>query len=58
MDKREFLTDEIRHIDIRRFDARPIIDAYADMAYQARNLANAAGILNRMLADRDCAVFL
>jgi len=58
VDKREFLTDEVRHVDITRFDARPIVDAYADMAFQARNLASAARIYNRMLADRDCAVIL
>lgn len=58
MNKHDFLVDEIRHLDITRFDARPLIDMYADMAFQARNLAGAARIFNLMQADRDCAVIL
>lgn len=58
MDKREFLTETIQHVDIKQFDARAIIDAYGGMAFQARNLADAARIFNRMLADEDCAVIL
>ncbi|MEZ6186320.1 MAG: deoxyhypusine synthase family protein, partial [Planctomycetota bacterium] len=40
------------------FDARPIIDAYRNMAFQARNLATASDIYDRMLGDKDCAVIL
>lgn len=48
----------VKHIDIKAFDARPIIDAYAGMAFQARNLATAADIYNRMLSDRNCTIIL
>lgn len=58
MQKHEYLQKVIEHIDIKSFDARPIIDAYRKMAFQARNLASAADIYNRMLADKDCKIFL
>jgi deoxyhypusine synthase len=45
-------------VDVTRFDTRPLIDAYRKMAFQSRNLASAADILDRMLQDRRCAVIL
>ncbi|MDD3492903.1 MAG: deoxyhypusine synthase [Candidatus Thermoplasmatota archaeon] len=56
--KKDLLSREIRHIDITGFDARPIIDAYEHMAFQARNLAHAAKLYDKMLADTDCAIIL
>ncbi len=56
--KKQLLSKPIKHIDITKFDARPIIDAYEDMAYSARTLSNAASIYNMMLADKGCAVIL
>lgn len=56
--KRDYLQDKIAHIDIKSFDATPIITAYGQMAFQARNLARAAEIYKRMLQDRDCTVIL
>ncbi len=58
IDRKRLLARKVEHIDITRFDARPWIDAYRKTAYQARNLARAAEIYDRMLADRDCAVIL
>ncbi len=58
MNRQQFLKDKVEHIDITTFDARPLLEAYDNMAFQARNLANAANIFNRMLADRDCGVIL
>ncbi len=58
MKKSDLLSDVVRHVDVTAFDARPVIAAYRDMAFQARNLADAADIVDRMLADRDCAVIL
>jgi len=58
MTKDDMLKIPVEHIDIRGFDARPIIDAYAKMAFQARNLGTAADIYNRMLSDHDCTVIL
>lgn len=58
MEKNDFLKKPVEHIDIKAFDARPIIDAYASMAFQARNLSVAAEIYNRMLSDNDCKIIL
>jgi deoxyhypusine synthase len=55
LNKKEILSDVLRHVDVKAFDARPLIQAYGDMAFQARNLSRATGILNQMLADRECA---
>jgi deoxyhypusine synthase len=56
--KKDLLSRPIQHIDITRHDARPIIDAYRDMAYSSRTLANAADIYSMMLKDKDCAVIM
>ncbi len=56
--KEKLLSRPVEHIDIKSFDARPIVDAYRETAFQARNLANAADIYDKMLADKDCAVIL
>ena len=58
MQKSDFLKDQVRHVDVTAFDARPLIDSYRDMAFQARNLATAAGILHRMESDHGCGVIL
>ena len=58
MNKTELLKEPIEHVNITLFDARPIIDGFRAMAFQARNLANAADVYNTMLADRDCKVIL
>lgn len=58
MKKEDFLKDTVKHIDVKAFDARPIMDAYSDMAFQARNLAVASSIFNRMLKDSDCGIIL
>ena len=56
--KAELLSRPVKHVDITAFDARPIVDAYRDMAYSSRTLAQAADIYSRMLGDRECAVIL
>ena len=56
--KKDLLARPIQHIDITRFDARPAIDSYRQMAYSSRTLANAADIYSMMLADRECAVIV
>ena len=56
--KQDLLSRPVVHIDPTRFDARPIIDSYRQMAYSSRTLAQAADIYSRMLADTDCAVIL
>ncbi len=56
--KKDLLSRPIRHIDITAFDARGVIDAYGEMAYSSRTLANAADIYSMMLRDKECAVIL
>ena len=56
--KAELLSKTVKHIDIKSFDARPIVDAMADMSFTSRDLGRATKIYNDMLADRDCTVCL
>src|SRR6187551_866086 len=56
--KAELLSTEIEHIDIRSFDARPIIESMGKMSFTSRDLARATGIYNQMLDDPECSVFL
>ncbi len=56
--KAELLSTVVEHVDIRSFDARPIIDAMGKMSFTSRDLARATGIYNDMLQDPDCTIFL
>jgi deoxyhypusine synthase len=56
--KADLLQQEIKHIDITSFDARPIISAMSDMSFTSRDLANASDIFNDMLKDEKCSIML
>ncbi|MDT7934089.1 MAG: deoxyhypusine synthase [Sphingomonadaceae bacterium] len=56
--KQDLLNETIEHIDIKSFDARPIVDAMKKMSFTSRDLGRATEIYNTMLADRDCTIFL
>ncbi|OYW45114.1 MAG: deoxyhypusine synthase [Sphingomonadales bacterium 12-68-11] len=56
--KAELLSTHVEHIDIREFDARPIVDAMGKMSFTSRDLARATRIYNQMLEDPDCTIFL
>lgn len=56
--KAELLSTTVEHIDITKYDARPIIDAMGKMSFTSRDLARATGIYNQMLEDKDCSIFL
>ncbi len=56
--RQDLLSTPIEHVDITRFDARPIVEAYRQMAYSSRTLARAADIYSMMLADTRCGVVL
>ena len=56
--KAELLSKQVKHVDIRSFDARPIVDAMSDMSFTSRDLGRATKIYNDMLADKDCTVCL
>lgn len=57
-EKARLLSTPIEHIDIKSFDARPIIEAFGKMSFTSRDVAVAADIYREMLADNDCSVFL
>ncbi len=56
--KAELLATPIEHIDITKFDARPIIDSMGKMSFTSRDLSRATGIYNTMLEDKDCSIIL
>jgi len=56
--KAELLASTVEHIDITKFDARPIVEAMGKMSFTSRDLARATGIYNQMLEDKDCSVIL
>ena len=56
--KAELLSSTVEHVDIRSFDARPIIESMGKMSFTSRDLARATGIYNQMLDDPDCSIFL
>ncbi len=57
-EKKKLLSEPIQHIDIKTFNAIPLIEAFDHMAFQSRNLANACKIYDTMLADPECSVIL
>jgi deoxyhypusine synthase len=56
--KQQLLSTPVEHVDITKFDARPIVDAMRKMSFTSRDLGRATGIYNDMLADPDCTVCL
>lgn len=58
MKKEDLLSKEVQHIDIKKFNAIPLMEQYEKMAFQARNLARAAEIYNTMLEDKECSIIL
>ncbi len=57
-EKEEILSNELKHIDIEKFNAVPIIEEFKNSGFQARNLAMAAKIYENMLNDKECSVIL
>lgn len=58
MEKKDYLKEPVKHIDIKSFDSTPVIDSMRQMSFSSRDTANAADILNTMLSDPDCAIIL
>ena len=56
--KKDFLNKPVEHIDVTKFDARPIISSMEKMSFVSRETANAAKIYNEMLSEKDCTIFL
>jgi len=58
MEKKDLLKDTIKHIDIKSFDATPIIDSMREMSFTSRDTAVAADIFGRMINDVECTNIL
>lgn len=56
--KKELLQEQIRHIDISKYNVVEMVEAMQYMAYSARDLHRAAEIYDRMLRDKECGVIL
>jgi len=58
--KQDYLNKKkiVEHIDIKKLDVVNLIDSYGKMAFQAKNLYRAANILEKMLKDKSCSIFL
>ncbi|ODS37101.1 MAG: deoxyhypusine synthase [Candidatus Altiarchaeales archaeon WOR_SM1_86-2] len=58
MKKQDFLQRKIQHIDIKSFNSTPMVEQFENMSFQARNLARAAKIYDKMLSDKECTIIL
>jgi deoxyhypusine synthase len=58
LDKKELLAQTIEHVDVKRHNPVPLVEAMHYMAYSARDLARAADIYDRMLRDNECGIIL
>jgi len=58
MEKKDLLKQVIKHIDIKSFDASPIINSMREMSFSSRETANAADIFNMMIAEKGCTNIL
>ncbi len=58
MSKKELLKETIEHINIASFDSTPIIDSMRKMSFTSRDTASAADILQKMINDKDCTIWL
>ncbi|MEI7812776.1 MAG: deoxyhypusine synthase [Ignavibacteria bacterium] len=57
-EKKDFLKEVIQHIDIKKYDVVPMVEAMEKMAFTARDLNRAAQIYDMMLKDKECSVIL
>ena len=56
--KKSILKEQVKHIDIKAINTTKIIDAMRDMSFTSRDTATAADILNMMIKDKGCTIFL
>ncbi|MDQ7772420.1 MAG: deoxyhypusine synthase [Elusimicrobiales bacterium] len=56
--KSDFLKETVQHIDIKKHNVVPLVDAMREMAFSARDLARAADIYQMMLEDKNSSVIL
>jgi deoxyhypusine synthase len=58
MQKSDLLHTPVVHYDIKAVNVVPMIDMMEKTAFQARNLARAAKIVDEMVADKECGIIL
>ena len=58
MKKTDLLHTTVDHYDIKTVNVVPMVDMMEKTAFQARNLARAAKIVDEMVADKDCGIIL
>jgi deoxyhypusine synthase len=56
--KKDYLKTPVEHIDMKKYNVVPMVDAYEKMAFSSRNLNRAAKIYEMMLEDKNCGVIL
>jgi len=56
--KKQLLAQTIEHIDMKRHNVVPLVEAMQRMAYSSRDLARGAEIYDMMLRDKDCGIIL
>lgn len=58
MEKKDFLKEPVKHIDVKSFDSTELIEAMRDMSFTARETARAADVFDEMINDKDCTIML
>ncbi|HEY1800409.1 MAG TPA: deoxyhypusine synthase [Terriglobales bacterium] len=58
MKKTDLLQTTVNHYDIKTVNVVPMIDMMEKTAFQARNLARAAKIVDEMVGDKECGIIL
>jgi deoxyhypusine synthase len=56
--KKDYLKEVIEHIDIKKHNVVPLVDAMENMAFTARDLNRAARIYDMMIKDKNCGIIL
>jgi deoxyhypusine synthase len=56
--KKDLLKETIQHIDIKKYNVVPMVDAMEHMAFSARSLNRAAKIYDMMINDKECGIIL
>lgn len=57
-EKKDYLKDIVKHIDIKQHNVVSFVDAMKDMAFTARDLNRAANIFDMMIKDENCGIIL
>ncbi|MBU0722179.1 deoxyhypusine synthase [Patescibacteria group bacterium] len=58
MQKKDYLKEKIKHVDIKAINSTEIIKAMAGMSFSSRETARAAQIFNLMIKDKNCSIIL